>query len=112
MGTLCGTCCLGHLRPVLDCDGFGQAYFGHPQVIKHLIEFRADVDTIDAYGGTPLVAAALNGALDCVRVLTAAGADVNHTTNNLNTPLMKAAINGCAAASSLALPLSSAWMHR
>ena len=65
---------------------------------------------IDAYGGTPLVAAALNGALDCVRVLTAAGADVNHTTNNLNTPLMKAAINGCAAASSLALPLSSAWM--
>lgn len=77
----------------------GQAYFGHPQVIKHLIDFRADVDTIDAYGGTPLVAASLNGALDCVRVLTRAGADANHTTINGNTPLMKAAINGCAALS-------------
>jgi len=70
------------------------AYFGHPQVIQHLISFRADVDTFDAYGGTPLVAAALNGEIDCVQALTEAGADVNHKTTNGNTPLMKAAING------------------
>lgn len=63
-------------------------------MIHHLINFRADVDTFDAYGGTPLVAAALNGELECVQALTEAGADINHKTTNGNTPLMKASLNG------------------
>jgi hypothetical protein len=55
------------------------------------------VDSLDSYGGTPLVAAALNGELECVQVLLDAGAEINHATANLNTPLMKAALNGHVA---------------
>jgi hypothetical protein len=40
------------------------------------------------------VAAALNGEVECVQALLDARADINHATNNLNTPLMKAALNG------------------
>jgi ankyrin repeat protein len=60
----------------------------------HLLKFRAEVDSLDSYGGTPLVAAALNGEVECVQALLDASADVNHATTNLNTPLMKAALNG------------------
>jgi ankyrin repeat protein len=63
----------------------------------HLLKFRAEVDSLDSYGGTPLVAAALNGEVECLKALLDAGADVNHATTNLNTPLMKAALNGHVA---------------
>jgi ankyrin repeat protein len=63
----------------------------------HLLKFRAEVDSLDSYGGTPLVAAALNGEVECVQALLDASADVNHATINLNTPLMKAALNGHVA---------------
>ena len=44
-----------------------------------------------------MVAAALNGELECVQVLLDVGAEINHATANLNTPLMKAALNGHVA---------------
>lgn len=82
----------------MAADACGRAaYFGHPQCIRHLLKFRAEVDSLDSYGGTPLVAAALNGEVECVQALLDAGADVNHATTNLNTPLMKAALNGHVA---------------
>ncbi len=62
-----------------------------------LLRFRAEVDSLDAFGGTPLVAAAFNGELECVQALLEAGADMNHATTNLNTPLMKAAVYGHTA---------------
>jgi hypothetical protein len=70
------------------------AYFGHARCLRHLLAFKADVNILDAYGGTPLVAASLNGEEECVKVLVEAGANVNHPTANGNTPLMKAALNG------------------
>jgi len=45
-------------------------------------------------GGTPLIAAALNGEFECMELLIQEGANVNHQTINGNTPLMKSAING------------------
>ena len=62
-----------------------------------LLRFRAEVDSLDAFGGTPLVAAAFNGELECVQALLDAGADINHATTNLNTPLIKAAAFGHVA---------------
>jgi putative methionine-R-sulfoxide reductase with GAF domain len=62
-----------------------------------LLKFGAEVDCLDSYGGTPLVAAALNGEIECLEALIDASADVNHATTNLNTPLMKAALNGHVA---------------
>ena len=70
------------------------AYFGHPPCLRHLLDFRADVNVVDGYGGTPLVAAALNGEKECVQVLLEHRADVNKATSNGNTALMKAALNG------------------
>ena len=72
------------------------AYFGHAPCLRHLLAFKADVNILDSYGGTPLVAAALNGEDECIRVLLEAGANVNQLTTNGNTPLMKAALNGHA----------------
>jgi sRNA-binding protein len=43
------------------------------------------------------VAAAFNGELECVQALLESGADINHATTNLNTPLMKAAVYGHTA---------------
>ena len=62
-----------------------------------LLRFRAEVDSLDAFGGTPLVAAAFNGELECVQALLDARADINHATTNLNTPLIKAAAFGHVA---------------
>ena len=63
--------------------------------------FSAEVDSLrislDAYGGTPLVAAALNGELECVQKLLDAGANVDHSRTNLNTTPTKAAVNGYVA---------------
>jgi ankyrin repeat protein len=54
------------------------AYLGHKPFAKLLPRFGAQVDCIDAYGGTPLVAAALNGEFECVQVLIKGGANINH----------------------------------
>lgn len=99
------------------------AYFGNASCIKQLLKFKADPCVMDAYGGTPLVAAALNGELECIRVLLEAAdgrffdaskpaeegkeADNKSTSQivktpyidkatvpNGSTPLMKAALNG------------------
>uniref|UniRef100_A0A7S0N7J7 Uncharacterized protein n=1 Tax=Cryptomonas curvata TaxID=233186 RepID=A0A7S0N7J7_9CRYP len=70
------------------------AYFGHAACLRHLLDFMANVNIEDGFGGTPLDAAALNGEEECVKVLIDAGADVNHQNSHGYTPLMKAAQNG------------------
>jgi len=91
------------------------AYFGNAGCLKQLLKFKADSCVMDAYGGTSLVAAALNGELECIRVLLQAadgkffegsksaeeGKDgdkktpyIDKATFNGSTPLMKAALNG------------------
>jgi hypothetical protein len=49
----------------------------HVDVVRLLLEFRAEVNRRDAWGKTPLMAAAKEGHDECVRVLLDAGADVN-----------------------------------
>jgi ankyrin repeat protein len=51
------------------------AYFGNASCITHLLYHKADPCVVDRSGGMQLVAAALNGELDCVQVLLQAGAD-------------------------------------
>ena len=51
------------------------AYCNHVDVVRLLLEFRAEVDRRDRYGKTPLMAASEEGHDDVVRVLLDAGAD-------------------------------------
>ena len=51
------------------------AYFGNASCLTHLLEYKADPCVLDRSGGTPLVAAALNGELECIQMLLQAGVD-------------------------------------
>ena len=51
------------------------AYFGNASSIRQLLEYKADPGVVDRSGGTPLVAAALNGELECLKMLLQAGSD-------------------------------------
>ena len=91
------------------------AYFGNTNCIKQLLRFDADPKARDKAGGTPLVAAALNGELECIKVLLEVGdglffedrdddgtirktAYIDQATHpNMSTPLMKAAVGGHVA---------------
>jgi len=53
------------------------AFCNHVDVVRLLLEFRAEVDQRDAWGKTPLIAAAKEGHDECVRVLLDAGAAVD-----------------------------------
>ena len=48
---------------------------GRLEVVKVLLEAKAEVDRVDAQGFTPLIMATQRGKLVVVRVLLAAGAD-------------------------------------
>ena len=58
------------------------------------MHFKAQVNIEDGAGSTPLLAAALNGEDDCLKMLIEAGAVVTHQNFKGYTPLMKAAQNG------------------
>jgi hypothetical protein len=49
------------------------AYFGNANCIRQLLDFKADPMARDKAGGTALVAAALNGELECIKVLLQVG---------------------------------------
>ncbi len=51
------------------------AYFGNAPCLTHLLEYKADPCVLDRSGGTPLVAAALNGELECIQLLLQVGVD-------------------------------------
>ena len=67
---------------------------GHLDVVKLLIERKADVDARTLTDSTPLRAAAYIGRLDIVSCLVENGADVNACNNSEHTPLMIACYNG------------------
>ncbi len=51
------------------------AYFGNAPCLTHLLEYKADPCVLDRSGGTPLVAAALNGELECIQLLLQVGVE-------------------------------------
>ena len=62
---------------------FNAAFCNHVDVVRLLLEFRAEVDRRgNAYGKTPLMAASEEGHDDVVRVLLDAGADVDANEEN------------------------------
>jgi uncharacterized protein len=84
----------------LDADSVGPsgepmlciaARNGYARTAQALLAFKAHPNIPNAYGDTPLMLAALRGHLDTVRVLQAAGADVNRRGW---TPLIYAATGG------------------
>jgi ankyrin repeat protein len=73
----------------------GAAFYGHTDIVKLLLESRADVNAKGEYGETALMRAALSsGRMDIIKLLLEAGADVNAKSTNGKTALMTAAKNG------------------
>ncbi|MBI3894419.1 MAG: ankyrin repeat domain-containing protein [Acidobacteria bacterium] len=66
----------------------------HPEVVRMLIEGRADVHARSKSGFTPLLIAAREGDLDSAQSLLAAGADVNEATPEDGNALTVASSRG------------------
>jgi ankyrin repeat protein len=82
-------------------DGFHPlglaAFFGHPEVVRLLLERGADVDRVARNAQirtTALQAAAASGDFESARLLLAAGADPNRTQEGGFAPLHAAAARG------------------
>lgn len=60
---------------------------GNTEVVKLLLEAKADIDPKDDDGKTPLHWAVHSGRSEAVKVLIEAGADINARDNDGNTPL-------------------------
>ena len=85
-------------------DRFRAAYCNHVDVVRLLLEFRAEVDRRgDAYGKTPLMAASEEGHDEVVRVLLDAGADVNASEENGKGALYYASDEGHTSTAQLLL---------
>jgi ankyrin repeat protein len=65
---------------------------GHADVVRLLIEHRADIRAKSTDGFTPLLFAVRKGDLNTTRVLLTAGVDVNETAPDGTTPLVIATI--------------------
>ena len=82
---------------------FQAAYCNHVDVVRLLLEFRAEVDRRGRYGKTPLMAAASEGHDEVVRVLLDAGADVNASEENGKGALYYASDEGHTSTAQLLL---------
>jgi ankyrin repeat protein len=65
-----------------------------PEIVRLLIDARADVNYVDEYGTTPLVTASKNGYIEVVKLLIGGKANVNIKGGEGKTPLIYAAIEG------------------
>jgi len=71
------------------------ARYGHTEMVRMLVQdFGVLVDTADARGVTPLIAAAWHGPFETCRMLVQCGADVNAADAVGVTPLIAAAWHG------------------
>ena len=88
---------------LLDRDGLSPlhlaAILGHQDIVRILLENRAEVDAPNTNrGDTPLHLAASNRQIHIVRLLVKYGASVDAVNKNGQTPLMYAAAKGDAEA--------------
>ena len=70
------------------------SFLGHVEVVKALVQYKADVLRKDVEGRSPLYSAAKRGHEEVVRFLLGRGAQVDATDNDGKTPLYSAAKNG------------------
>ena len=66
----------------------GSSFRGYVEVVKALLDKRADVNAKSAYGATGLMWAARRGQVDVVKLLKARGAKVLHRQLRLLGTLM------------------------
>jgi uncharacterized protein len=66
----------------------------HLEVVRLLLEHRADTRGKTKNGFTPLLFAVRHGSLEAVRMLIARGADVNETATDGTSPLLMAVVRG------------------
>lgn len=69
------------------------AISGHIDILRILIEAKADVNAKYATGETALSYAVFNGHADCAKLLIAAGANI-HVKNNENETILHRAVHG------------------
>ncbi|XCN71444.1 MAG: ankyrin repeat domain-containing protein [Candidatus Electrothrix aestuarii] len=67
---------------------------GHTDLVKLLIENKANINIKNLYSYTPLIAAAENGHHDIIQLLLEAGADINAINVEGNSALIKSTENG------------------
>ncbi|XP_048794003.1 ankyrin repeat and SOCS box protein 3 [Lagopus muta] len=72
------------------------AFQQHIEIMKILLEKRADIECKDDFGITPLFVAAQYGRLESLRTLISHGADINCQAKDRATPLLIAAQEGHA----------------
>jgi ankyrin repeat protein len=65
---------------------------GHTNIVSVLIAARANLNAVNQYGDTALMAAASNGHIDIVSVLIAARAEVNTANQYGYTALTAASV--------------------
>lgn len=70
---------------------------GSIAVATYLVEEGAELEAVNHLGKTPLMIAIENEELECIKMLTAAGANINHRDKSRYTPLYLAVATGCIA---------------
>jgi ankyrin repeat protein len=68
---------------------------GNIDIMKYLVENKADIEAIDVDGGTAFDCAAYEGTIESLKYLMSVGANINHQGPVWgNTPLILASMNG------------------
>jgi ankyrin repeat protein len=91
-----GLLALAALASAKDNDLIKAAGSGDVQRVKELIDAKADVETKDKFGRTPLMVAATNGHVDIVSLLLDKGANIEANDKFGHTALILAAASGKA----------------
>jgi len=76
-------------KPLFEATGEGDI-----QTVKKLLDESMDVDTIDHYQQTPLMAVSFYGHTDIAKMLVDKGADIHHRDINGWTALMQSSRYG------------------
>ena len=82
-----------------------EALYGHHNRVREMLMVGTPVDSRNEYEATPLMLAARNGKIRCMRVLIEAGADVNARKTDGETALHRAIEFGLPSLSVMQIPV-------